>query len=89
MARLLKRVQRSLSQSDDHHHHSQREGNGILHLMIKNDWIDHSFIEKWTVGFAELASSVEEWTAERTAKITGMAQHPTLIARGNLETEPL
>jgi anaerobic selenocysteine-containing dehydrogenase len=57
--------------------------------MIKNDWIDHSFIEKWTVGFAELASSVEEWTAERTAKITGMAHHPTLIARGNLETEPL
>ena len=48
--------------------------NGILHLMIKNDWIDHSFIENYTVGFDELATSVEDWTPERTAKITGIAE---------------
>jgi assimilatory nitrate reductase catalytic subunit len=47
--------------------------NGILHLMIKNDWVDHSFIQNFTVGFDELAASVEEWTPERTATITGIA----------------
>src|SRR5215472_19325307 len=48
--------------------------NGILHLMIKNDWVDHSFIQNYTVGFDELAASVEEWTPERTAKVTGIAE---------------
>ena len=47
--------------------------NGILHLMIKNDWVDHSFMQNFTVGFDELAASVEEWTPERTATITGIA----------------
>jgi assimilatory nitrate reductase catalytic subunit len=54
--------------------------NGVLHLMIKNDWIDHSFIEKCTVGFDEVAASVKEWTLERTAKITGIAEKGILQA---------
>ncbi|MBV8226905.1 MAG: molybdopterin oxidoreductase family protein, partial [Verrucomicrobia bacterium] len=54
--------------------------NGILHLMIKNDWIDHSFIENWTVGFEEVAASVEEWTPGRTAQITGIAEKGILQA---------
>jgi assimilatory nitrate reductase catalytic subunit len=48
--------------------------NGILHLMIKNDWVDHSFMQNFTVGFDELAASVEVWTPERTATITGIAE---------------
>ena len=48
--------------------------------MIKNDWIDHSFIEKYTVGFAEVAASVKEWTLERTAKIAGIAEKGILQA---------
>ena len=32
--------------------------NGILHLMIENDWIDHDFIEKHTVGFDAVAEHV-------------------------------
>jgi len=54
--------------------------NGILYLMIKNDWIDHSFIENWTVGFDEVAASVEEWTPGRTAQITGIAEKGILQA---------
>jgi len=54
--------------------------NGILNLMIKNDWVDHSFIEKYTVGFDEVAASVKEWTLERTAKITGIAEKGILQA---------
>lgn len=48
--------------------------NGILHLMIENDWLDHEFIEKHTVGFEALAASVKEWTPPRTAQVTGIAE---------------
>ena len=48
--------------------------NGILHLMIENDWLDHQFIERHTTGFAELAEHVREWTPGKTAKVTGIAE---------------
>lgn len=48
--------------------------NGILHLMIENDWLDHDFIENHTVGFDELAASTREWTPQRTAEVTGIAE---------------
>lgn len=48
--------------------------NGILHLMIEHDWLDHSFIEQHTVGFDPLAESVQLWTPARTAEVTGIAE---------------
>jgi anaerobic selenocysteine-containing dehydrogenase len=33
--------------------------NGILHLMIENDWIDHAFIEAHTAGFEAVAETRE------------------------------
>jgi assimilatory nitrate reductase catalytic subunit len=48
--------------------------NGILHLMIENDWLDHDFIAEHTVGFAALAEHVKEWTPRRTAEVTGIAE---------------
>ncbi|MBX3171161.1 MAG: molybdopterin oxidoreductase family protein [Candidatus Eremiobacteraeota bacterium] len=48
--------------------------NGILHLMIEKDWLDHAFIEKYTVGFEKLAESVREWTPRRTAQVCGLNQ---------------
>jgi assimilatory nitrate reductase catalytic subunit len=48
--------------------------NGILHLMIENNWLDHDFISKWTVGFDALAEHVKEWTPQRTAETTGIAE---------------
>lgn len=47
--------------------------NGILNLMIEHDWIDHEFIEKHTVGFEQVAAHVKEWTAARTAEVTGIS----------------
>ncbi len=47
--------------------------NGILHLMIEHDWLDHSFIENHTVGFDAVAAEVREWTPRRTAEVTGIA----------------
>ena len=48
--------------------------NGILHLMIENDWLDHAFIEQQTVGFEALAVAVRSWTPARTAEVTGIAE---------------
>ena len=48
--------------------------NGILHLLIENDWLDHAFIEEETVGFDRLAESVRTWTPARTAEVTGIAE---------------
>src|SRR5690606_38742218 len=48
--------------------------NGILHLMIENDWVDHAFIEQSTTGFDQLAESVRPWTPKRTAEVTGIAE---------------
>jgi assimilatory nitrate reductase catalytic subunit len=48
--------------------------NGILHLMIEHDWLDHGFIAASTVGFEDVAGHVREWTPRRTAEVTGIAE---------------
>ncbi|HWG43476.1 MAG TPA: molybdopterin oxidoreductase family protein [Gemmataceae bacterium] len=48
--------------------------NGILHLMIENDWLDHDFIEEHTAGFDNIAEHVRDWTPRRTAEVTGIAE---------------
>jgi assimilatory nitrate reductase catalytic subunit len=48
--------------------------NGVLHLMIENDWIDRDFINNYTVGFEAVAEHVREWTPRRTAEITGVTE---------------
>ena len=48
--------------------------NGILHLMIENDWLDHDFIDKHTVGFEKVAEHVKQWTPKQTAEVTGIAE---------------
>ncbi|MBI3651464.1 MAG: molybdopterin oxidoreductase family protein [Acidobacteria bacterium] len=48
--------------------------NGILHLMIANDWLDHDFINQHTVGFEAVAEHVSEWTPKQTAQVTGITE---------------
>jgi assimilatory nitrate reductase catalytic subunit len=48
--------------------------NGILHLMIEHDWLDHDFIASHTVGFDAVAEHVHDWTPRRTAEVTGIAE---------------
>jgi assimilatory nitrate reductase catalytic subunit len=48
--------------------------NGILCLMIENGWVDRSFIENSTRGFQDVAQHVQEWTPQRTAAVTGIAE---------------
>ena len=46
--------------------------NGILHLILKNNYHDPSFISKYTIGFERMRQSLEYWTPERTSSITGI-----------------
>lgn len=48
--------------------------NGILQLMIENDWLDHDFINNHTVHFDAVAEHVHPWTPKRTAEVTGIAE---------------
>jgi assimilatory nitrate reductase catalytic subunit len=48
--------------------------NGLLHLMIEHDWLDHEFIEQHTVGFDKVAEHVKPWTPQRTAEVTGITE---------------
>ncbi len=48
--------------------------NGILNLMIENNWLDHDFIQQHTVGFEQTAEHVREWTPRKTAEVTGIAE---------------
>ncbi|MBL8166772.1 MAG: molybdopterin oxidoreductase family protein [Acidobacteria bacterium] len=48
--------------------------NGILHLMIENDWLDHEFINNHSVGFDALAKHVKQWTPRHTAEATGITE---------------
>lgn len=47
---------------------------GVLHLMIENGWIDRAFIEEHTVGFADVAEYVKQWTPAKTAEVTGVPE---------------
>ena len=49
--------------------------NGVLHLMIENDWLDHDFIEQPHRRLRRRRpSAVREWTPRRTAEVTGIAE---------------
>jgi assimilatory nitrate reductase catalytic subunit len=48
--------------------------NGILHIMIRRGWVNRDFINAHTAGFDQVAAHVEQWTPERTAKVTGIAK---------------
>jgi assimilatory nitrate reductase catalytic subunit len=63
--------------------------NGILHLMIENDWLDHAFIEQRTVGFEAVAEHVHEWNPKKTAEVTGISErsiHQAAELWGNAES---
>src|SRR3954468_23878773 len=59
---------------------------GVAHLLIQNGWIDRQFIDQSTTGFAEFASFVTQFTAERVSSATGLTaevlmRFATTIAR--------
>lgn len=47
--------------------------NGLLHLIIKNNWHDTAFIDKCTNGFDKVAAIAENYPPELVSKITGVS----------------
>lgn len=44
----------------------------MLHVLIRDDLLDHEWIDAHTAGFAELRDHVAEWTPTRAAAATGL-----------------
>ncbi len=47
--------------------------NGLIHILIEHDLIDHAYIDAHTTGFDALRESVRAYTPERVASITGLS----------------
>lgn len=45
---------------------------GIMHVLIRDDYLDHDYIKNFTLGFDQLVARVKTWTPETTAKICGI-----------------
>lgn len=45
---------------------------GLMHVLIRDDYLDHDYIKNYTLGFDQLAARVKTWTPETTAKICGI-----------------
>jgi formate dehydrogenase alpha subunit len=46
--------------------------NGMMHIIIQNNWYDQDYISQRTEGFDELKEAVERYTPERVQSITGV-----------------
>jgi anaerobic selenocysteine-containing dehydrogenase len=46
---------------------------GLMHVLIKEDLLDHDYIARYTLGFEELKQRAAEWTPERTADTCGIS----------------
>jgi len=61
----------------------------MMHVIIEEDLVDHDYVEKHTVGYAELAERAKACTPEWAADITGIpADQIRLFAREYATTPP-
>ena len=44
----------------------------VMHELIVNDWLDHEYIDKYTLGWPALKERALLWTPERAAKVCGI-----------------
>jgi anaerobic selenocysteine-containing dehydrogenase len=45
---------------------------GMMHVLIAENLIDQDYIERYTLGFAQLEERAAEWTPQRTAQTCGL-----------------
>ena len=46
---------------------------GLMHVLVREGWIDRDYVERYTLGFEQLPEKVAEWPPERAAAVTGIA----------------
>jgi assimilatory nitrate reductase catalytic subunit len=49
--------------------------NGLIHIVIERDLVDHGYVDRHTSGFEALRESVREYTPESVSEITGLSLH--------------
>ena len=54
--------------------------NGLAHIILKNNWHDQKFIDERTEGIEAFAASLEDYTPEKVAEITGLTVDEILEA---------
>jgi len=70
---------RSLTAEKCHHHIALLPGTdaalalGLMHVLIRDDLLDHDYIAKYTLGFEALRERVADWTPDHTADICGIS----------------
>jgi anaerobic selenocysteine-containing dehydrogenase len=45
---------------------------GMMHVLVKENLVDHDYIERHTLGYSQLKDRIAEWTPERTAETCGI-----------------
>ena len=45
---------------------------GIMHVLVRDDLLDHDYIAHYTLGFDQLRGRVADWTPEKTAATCGI-----------------
>jgi anaerobic selenocysteine-containing dehydrogenase len=61
----------------------------IMHELIVNDWLDHDYIERHTLGWAALRERALQWPPQRAAQVCGVPiEQIQLLARDWGTTRP-
>ena len=62
---------------------------GVMHVLIAEDLIDRDYIDRYTLGFAQLAARAAEWSPQRAAQACGIeAAQVTGLARDLATIKP-
>ena len=84
---------RSLTAEKCHQHIAVMPGTdsalalGMMHVLVKEQLVDHDYIQRHTLGFGPLKDRIAEWTPERTAATCGITVDEVLgLAREYGET---
>ncbi len=69
---------RSLTAEKCQHHIALMPGTdaalalGMMHILVRDDLLDHDYIARYTLGFEQLKEQVAAWTPQHTADICGI-----------------
>jgi len=61
----------------------------LMHELVVNDWLDHDYIARHTLGFEPLRERALQWPPERAAEVCGVpAEQIRRLARDYAHTRP-
>ena len=61
----------------------------LIHELVTHDWLDHDYIDRYTVGWSGLRARALQWSPERAAAVCGIpAEQIRTLARDYGTTQP-